>query len=90
MNANGFWVKENESGTGNIDFSWIAIAPRKGFEQITIAPELLNKDFDVKMNNVMFNENNKTDLPQSIWWDGQNIRFDKPPVKKLIQIISPQ
>ena len=82
QDGNGFWVKENGEGTGSMGFSWMAIAARKGFEQVSHAPELLEKDFDSKMNNVMYNDNNKTGTPQSIWWDGQNVRFDKPPVKK--------
>lgn len=82
QDGNGFWVKENGEGTGTMGFSWMAIAARKGFDPSSHAPELLEKDFDNKMNNVMYNDNNKTGTPQSIWWDGQNVRFDKPPVKK--------
>lgn len=82
QDANGFMVRENDNGTGNIHFSWIAIATRKRSENLTHSPELLQADFDKKMNGVMYNDNNKTGKPQSIWWDGQNMRFDTPPQKQ--------
>lgn len=89
QDAAGFWVNENNAGNGMVDFAWMAIATRKGFEQLTHAPELLEKDFDQKMSNVMYNDNNKTGSPQSIWWDGQNVRFDTPPVKKPLTDYQP-
>ncbi|MFZ4058267.1 MAG: hypothetical protein ACOYKE_08995, partial [Ferruginibacter sp.] len=70
----GFWVAENDNGNHNTTFSWIALATRKGYENITHAPELLKTDFDKKMNGVMFNDNNTIDQPQSLWWDGNGIR----------------
>jgi len=82
QDANGFWVYENNEGTSNVEFTWIAIAGRKGFEQINHAPELLVKDFDSRMNGVMHNENETTSQPQYLWWDGLAIRYDKPPAKQ--------
>ncbi len=81
QDARGFWVKENNNGKASVDIAWIAIAKRKGFEQLSHAPELLTNDFDRKMNGVMFNDNNKTDSPQPLWWDGRSVRFDTPPAK---------
>jgi hypothetical protein len=89
QDANGFMVKENEDGKNNVGFTWIAIAARKGFEQISHAPEILQQDFDKKMNGVMYNDNNKTDIPQYIWWDGNQVRFDRPPAKKAIAEYQP-
>jgi hypothetical protein len=82
QDAKGFWVNENEGGTGSVGFSWMAIAARKGFDKTTTAPELLQADFDRKMNNVMYNDNNKTGTPQPIWWDGTTVRFDAPPARQ--------
>jgi hypothetical protein len=81
QDANGFMVKENGDGKTNLDFAWMAIAARKGFEQLNHAPEILQKDFDQRMNGVMYNDNNKTGTPQYLWWDGQQVRFDQPPAK---------
>jgi hypothetical protein len=83
QDANGFMVKENGDGKTNLGFTWMAIAARKGFEQISHAPEILQKDFDTKMNGVMYNDNNKTGTPQYLWWDGRQVRFDQPPAKTV-------
>lgn len=82
QDAKGFYVRENDNGSSVTAFSWIAIGTRKEAAMMTHAPELLQADFDKKMNGVMFNDNNKTDKPQSIWWDGTQVRFDTPPAKK--------
>jgi trimeric autotransporter adhesin len=82
VDADGFVVSENNNGSATVNFSWIAIATIKGSDKLQVAPELLNSDFDKKMNGVMFNDNNNSDNPQPIWWDGNQIRFDAPPVKK--------
>jgi hypothetical protein len=83
QDAKGFSVQENDNGNSTLSFCWIAIATRKDAAAITHSPELLRADFDNKMNGVMFNDNNKTDRPQPIWWDGNNIRFDNPPAKQI-------
>jgi hypothetical protein len=89
QDARGFWVKENGEGSSSTAFSWIAMATRKELGQMQHAPELLQKEFDTKMNNVMYNDNNTNGTPQSIWWDGSQVRFDKPPVKKPVNSYQP-
>lgn len=84
QDAKGFVVRENENGGSNTTFSWIAIGTRREAGNITHAPELLQSDFDEKMNGVMFNDNNTIDKPQYMWWDGTKVRYDKPPAKKMI------
>jgi hypothetical protein len=81
QDGNGFTVRENGDGNSTTGFTWMAIAARKGFDQLTHAPEILQKDFDRKMDGVMYNDNNKTGTPQYLWWDGRQVRFDKPPAK---------
>lgn len=82
VDANGFWVKENNNGNSNVSFNWIAIGTRKGYEQPEIATELLEKDFDKKMNNVMSSELDTKAPVQPMWWDGKNVRFDTPPPRQ--------
>jgi len=80
---NGFTVKENNEGISNVSFNWIAIGTQKGYEVVTHSPEIIDNSFDQKMNGVMFNENNTIDPAQSMWWDGENIRWDAPPAKVI-------
>jgi hypothetical protein len=81
----GFFVVENESGNSNLDFNWIAVGVKVGYEKVKISEEIINKDFEVKMNSnygVMFNDNNPENPIYSIWYDGKKVRFDKPPFNK--------
>ena len=82
VDADGFFVKENNHGTSNVKLTWIAVSTIKGNENISVDKEILSSGFDAKMDGVMFNDNNTTDKPQSIWWDGQKVRFDTPPIRE--------
>jgi hypothetical protein len=81
-NREGFWVRENNEGKANVAFTWIAISTRRGAEKPEIASELLEKDFDAKVNGVMHNENDPSP-GTSLWWDGSTVRFDTPPAHKV-------
>jgi hypothetical protein len=72
-----FTVKENGNGNANIAFTWMAVAARKDADT-QLSPEIAKADFDHKMSAVMYNDNNKTDEPGSLWWDGNHMRFDQP------------
>lgn len=74
----GFWIYENNDGNSNTKIAWIAITKIKGEENPEVPKELLANDFDTRMNGVMFNDNNTVDTPQSLWWDGTQVRWDKP------------
>lgn len=80
--ANGFTVKENNNGASNVTFNWIAIGTRKDYESVNHSQEILSNDFDTKMNGVMYNDNNTEGTPQHLWWDGNDVRWDAPPVKQ--------
>lgn len=81
ISTNGFTVLENNNGTSNVSFNWIAIGVKKGFEKPTISPEILANDFEEKINGnngVMYNDMNPSKPSYSIWWDGTTVRFDTP------------
>lgn len=80
--TNGFWVKENNNGTSTVNFTWIAISTRKGFENPQNTPELLETGFDQRMNGLMHNEMDTKTPPTYMWWDGTRVRYDAPPQKK--------
>ncbi|MBL0152982.1 MAG: hypothetical protein IPP93_05670 [Chitinophagaceae bacterium] len=82
QDAGGFTIRENSNSSNTVNFNWIAMATRADAATVTHSPEILRSDFDQRMNGVMFNDNNTRDKPQSIWWDGKEIRFDTPPAKK--------
>lgn len=83
ITTSGFWIRENNNGISNVKVAWIAMTKIKGQENPVVPEDVLDKDFDKKMDGVMHNENNKTDVPQSMWWDGTNMRWEKPNVTKI-------
>lgn len=83
ISKDGFWIYENNEGTSNVKTAWIAITKIKGEENPEVPTDLLANDFDTKMDRVMFNENNTIDTAQSVWWDGNQIRWDKPINEKV-------
>ena len=82
ITAIGFFVKENNNGSSNVVINWSATAKVKGNENPVIPTEVLDDNFDLNMRSVMFNDNNTTDQPTSIWWNGSSVQFGtNPPVK---------
>ncbi|MCF6366536.1 MAG: hypothetical protein L3J35_10085 [Bacteroidales bacterium] len=82
LKTSGFGVAENNSGKGNIQFTWIAVAVRKAYENPNNPKEVLSYDFDSKLDNFMFNENDLNNSGKPIWWDGKQIRFDALPERE--------
>ncbi len=86
IKSESFTVAENEAGKGNIAFTWIAVAVRKGYENPENPKEVLSSDFDKKLNEFMFNENDTKNNGQPMWWDGEQIRYDAVPKKENVKI----
>ena len=82
ISKNGFWIYENNDGISNTKVSWIAITKIEGEENTIVPSELLANDFDKKMDSVMFNDIDTTNISQSLWWDGTKIRWDRPTNEK--------
>jgi hypothetical protein len=80
ITADGFWIRENNNGSSNVQVAWTATTPVG--EMSEIAEELLNKEFDRKMENVMYNDNNTNGTIQPLWWDGTQMRWDTAPAKQ--------
>lgn len=82
--SNGFVVKDqsNPNTIGRpspIRFTWIAVATKKGYENPQNPEEVLQNDYDKKLDGVMFNENETTKSATPMWWDGTKIRYDEAP-----------
>ena len=79
IDQNGFTIKELNNGTSNVAISWIAVGDRIDAKQNKLPKAVLEKDFDNNINEVMFNENNKSEIAKAIWFDGTNIQFGPLP-----------
>lgn len=79
VDSKGFDVYENNNGTANIAFNWLAIGVKKGFEQPELNADVLKPDFESNMKQVSSNESDPSVTNKPIWWDGRSFRFDAPP-----------
>lgn len=76
----GFYVKENNGGTSNASFSWMAISIQKGFENgVVISEEILDKNFENNINNATLNDGDTSKTALPIYFDGQKVRFEPMP-----------
>lgn len=90
--ANGFVVKEEPKANVSarpqpIRFTWIAVATKKGYENPQNPDEVMQNDYDKKLEGFMFNENNTTKSAIPMWWDGQKIRFDEVPQNSSTDVV---
>ena len=85
VDANGFTIVENNNGIANVQFTWIAIATRKGYETIETPEELLANDYDKKLSKFMTGNilNNNKIEGQEMWWDGNKIQYSNTPEPKF-------
>jgi len=80
IDNDGFTVIENDGGSSNIQFMWIAIGTRRGYENgVEIHPDILSAEFDRKIDRVMFNDSDMENNAQPIWWDGSNLQYSPIP-----------
>jgi|GEM_PF-739361 len=79
IDKDGFVIKELNNGTSNVSVSWIAVGDRIDAKQNKIPKAVLENDFDNNINEVMFNENNKTETAKAMWFQGNNIQFGQLP-----------
>lgn len=76
--ATGFTVAEANNGSSSISFNWIAVADR--VDGTTEVPaQMLESNFKDNMTGVMFNEGNKEQSGQPIFWNGKELKYAAAP-----------
>lgn len=92
----GFFLKESQNGNSNVVVNFIASGTLKNAKEFTES-DILNKDYEAKMDGVMRNENDTEAPITPIWYDGQKVRHDNMPaslrdnmIKKHQEIYSNQ
>jgi hypothetical protein len=78
IGQNGFVVRENGNGTSPVAFTWIAVTTKKDAAKPVVSEEVRDAQFDQHMRDLMYDENLPDPAPGSLWWDGQQVRFDVP------------
>ncbi len=49
VDANGFSIAENNNGKSSIQFSWIAIGKRSGYENMSLPSDVIATDYNEKI-----------------------------------------
>ena len=60
VDGSGFTVLENNEGKSNVQFSWIAIGKRKGFENMSLPADVIAADYNEKIHRGLSNDNDNT------------------------------
>lgn len=79
VSAEGFYVKENNKGTSNASFNWMAIGTKAGYENgVEISNEILDKNYDQNMTDVLINDETGKE-EKSMYFDGKKLLFQRMP-----------
>jgi len=68
VDENGFTVLENNDGKSNVQFSWIAIGKRKGFENMSLPAEVIASDYSLKVQSGLHNDNDITTDGEGLYY----------------------
>lgn len=82
VTSEGFYVKENQKGTSNASFNWVAIGTKAGYENgVELSEVIMNKNFDNNMNEVMNNDGQGGESVEGkpIYFDGSQVKFERIP-----------
>ncbi|NMH28503.1 hypothetical protein [Flavobacterium silvaticum] len=77
IDAAGFTIREQNSGTGSALISWIAVGDRVDSDQGNVPESLLSGRFAENLDKVMFNENDKVNSALDISANGDNLNFGR-------------
>ncbi|MCF6365344.1 MAG: hypothetical protein L3J35_03995 [Bacteroidales bacterium] len=77
--STGFEVVENNNGKSDATFNWIAIATRKGYENIVLDKAVIDSEFDNNFGGVYRDILDKQNPPTEIMWNGTELKFGEIP-----------
>jgi hypothetical protein len=76
QNDAGFSVEEANAGKSDVEFNWIAIGIRSGYETRPVLDHnLASIDFDNHMLQVAADEDDTDIVRSSVWYDGENLQW---------------
>ncbi|MCK5766319.1 MAG: hypothetical protein KAH26_10040, partial [Bacteroidales bacterium] len=79
VDENGFTVLENNDGRSNVQFSWIAIGKRKGFENMSLPAEVIASDYSQKIQSGLHNDNDITTDGEGLYYQNGVLVKGQPP-----------
>ncbi len=83
VDASGFAVGENNNGKSNVQFTWIAIGKRAGFENMILPEDVVSSDYNNKIRNGLANDNSDQNAEGLYYQDGILIKGHVPETSPL-------
>jgi hypothetical protein len=77
VSKTGFVIKELNKGTSTVAISWIAVGDRIDAKTSEVPEFITEQSFDKNLDKVMFNDGNKTQSGEGLWWDGTKLQMNK-------------
>lgn len=77
VTKDGFTIKELNNGNSTVEISWIAVGDRVDAQSTVVPAFIKDQSFDQKIDKVLFNDGNKTQSGEGIWWDGSTLQLNK-------------
>lgn len=77
--AAGFSVKENNDGSSNVQFYYMATGRRAGFEKSSLPAEVLNQEFEEILSEGLHNDADQQTSGQGMYFDGSGLRQGQSP-----------
>jgi hypothetical protein len=86
--AEGFVVADDADASSDVQFTWIAVGKRKGFEKHQVPAELLDPRFGERMDAVTLSDHDTTRDALGMYMEDGELRFGEPPVAPPVKEIS--
>jgi hypothetical protein len=77
VSKTGFVIKELNKGTSTVAISWIAVGDRIDAKTNQVPEFITEQSFDKNLDKVLFNDGNKTQSGEGLWWDGTKLQMNK-------------
>jgi hypothetical protein len=78
VNNNGFAVVENKSGKSSVQFTWIAIGKRKGYENKSLPSDVIADDYDQKISDGLQNDADITTDGKGLYYNNGTLTVGNP------------
>ena len=92
VDVTGFTVGENSNGKSDVQFSWIAIGKRQGYENNSLPEDVIASDYNDKMHRGLANDNDPDASSEGLYYkDGKlyNGQIQQPKTNGSAIVIEP-
>jgi len=80
VDGKGFRVAENRSGKSSVQFSWIAIGKRRGYENVSLPTDVISADYTNKIEEGLSNDGNPNETAgQGLYYQNGELHLGQAP-----------